>query len=344
MATRSSGALNPLSVAGAKDFASAARRRSMAHLGRRVLAVGAGAWLLVTALFAAATGYGLLRALVLDGSLGTVLVVALGAALALGYLSYRSGSQRLLGRLGATPLSTTAASGVHASLDRLATRMAIDAPALYVARLGQPNAFALGRDTLVVDRSLLRLLGPAELEAILAHELAHLAGRDTLVQTLANSLLRTVTGLALVVFAPFVAVFGVACWGLSLLLGRPVRGAGSVASGPRRAAMRLLVGLVTGPTVALRAYSRRREYAADERAVEVLDDPLALARALRTIQRATEPGFGLFAWLFGDVERERSPLERTFATHPPTDDRIERVREAARARGAGSGRGRIEIN
>ena len=222
--------------------------------------------------------------------------------------------------------------------------MRVDPPTLYVAQLGQPNAFALGRDTLVVDRSLLRLLGPAEREAILAHELAHLEGRDTLVQTLANSLLRTVTGLVLVLVAPFVAVFGVGCWGLSLLVGRPIRGPESVASGPRRAAGRLLVGLVTGPTAALRAYSRRREFAADERAVAVLDDPLALARALQTIQRATEPGVGLFSWLFGDRERERSALERTFATHPPTDDRIERVREAVRTRDGGSGRQRVEIH
>lgn len=52
------------------------------------------------------------------------------------------------------------------------------------------------------------------------------------------------------------------------------------------------MGLVVAPTLALQAYARRREYAADERAVAVLDDPFALAQALEKIQRTNEPGGG----------------------------------------------------
>jgi heat shock protein HtpX len=68
----------------------------------------------------------------------------------------------------------------------------------------QPNAFALGSNTLVIDRSLIRLLPPAELEGVLAHELAHLEGYDSLLRTLATSLLRTVTVLLLLVAVPII--------------------------------------------------------------------------------------------------------------------------------------------
>jgi heat shock protein HtpX len=314
--------------------------------GRRAVAVLAGLWLLVSAVGVAVLGFRLLGALFTAPGLLSTLALVVVFSLALGYLSYRFGASRLLARIDAAPLTEAQAPRVHASLDTLAERMALDRPALYVSHLGQPNAFAIGSDTLVVDRSLGRLLTPDELEAILAHELAHLEGHDSLVRTVANSLIRTLTGIALFVCVPAVLFLTIACWGLSLLSGRPIRGPDSVGYGLRDTARRLVMSLLTAPTAALRAYSRRREYAADDRAVAVLDDPLALARALGTIQRATEPGFGLLSWLLPD-DREPTRAERAFATHPPTDERIERVRAAARDRRADPSSGgahRIEIN
>jgi heat shock protein HtpX len=227
--------------------------------------------------------------------------------------------------------------------------MGIDRPDVYIARLGQPNAFVLGSRTLVIDHSLVRLLTPAELEGVLAHELAHLEGYDSLLQTLAMSVLRMVTTLMLVVVLPFVAVVSLGCWGLSLLVGRPVRGPSSVGSGVRRGMVRIVIGLLIAPTLVLQAYSRRREYAADRRAVTVLDEPLALARALEKIQRANEPGWGLFSWVFSTRDRrtDRTPLERAFASHPPTDERVSRVREAATTAGTSDEANRwhhVEIN
>lgn len=317
----------------------------MARFGARVVAALAGVWLLATAGAFVVFGYRVLGALVTGGSLLPLLVAVGAFALLVGYLSYRSGAKRFLSRLDAMALPRERAPTVHASLDRLAERMRTDRPELYTVNLGQPNAFVLGRDALVVDRSLVRLLGPAELEAILAHELAHLEGHDGLVRSLATSLFRAVTPLALVVLVPLVIVISMGCWGLSLVLGRPISGPDSVGNGLRSTVKRTVMALLVAPTAALRAYSRRQEYAADDRAVAIIDDPLALARALETIQRATEPGGGLLSWLLPDRDRERTPVERTFATHPPTDDRIGRVREAARAAGSKSGRWqRVEFN
>lgn len=299
----------------------------------RLLAVLLGAWLLVLAASSVLVGSRVIGALLTGTELVAALLLASAVALVLGYLNYRIGTRRLLSRLDTIPLSAVRAPAVQASVDRLTRRMNVDRPNVSVARLGQPNAFALGGRTLVVDRTLVRLLTPAELEGVLAHEFAHLERSDSLVRTLAMSLLQTVTTLVLVLVLPLLVVVSLGCWGLSLILGRPVRGPDSVGSGVRRGLVGIVLGLLIAPVLALQAYSRRREYAADRRAVDVLDDPLAFARALEKIQRANEPDRGLFSWMVRrrTRRRERRPLERALASHPPTDERIRRVREAAAA-------------
>jgi heat shock protein HtpX len=185
----------------------------MSELRGRIFAILAGGWLLATAGAAVLFGFQVLSALIIGGSLFSILIIASVLALVFGFLSYRRNPKRLLSRLNAVPLSKGRVPTVHVSIDRLTDRMGIDRPELYIVHLGQPNAFALGGGTLVVDRSLVRLLTSAELEAILAHELAHLEGHDSLIQTLANSLLRTVTSLTLVVLVPFAVVVSMSCWG-----------------------------------------------------------------------------------------------------------------------------------
>ncbi|WP_082837912.1 M48 family metallopeptidase [Haladaptatus sp. R4] len=297
----------------------------------RGLAILVGAWLLALAGVGLLFGTRLVGALLTSTDLPFLLLATGVGVLVFSYVNYRTSAKRLLPRLDAVPLAAARPPGIDASIDRLVRRMRIDRPDVYIARLGHPNAFALGRRTLVIDHSLVRLLTPAELEGVLAHELAHLEGHDSLLQTLAMSLLRTMASLALVVVLPFVVLVSVSCWGLSLIMGRPVRGPSSVGSSLRRGLAGIVMGLFAAPTLTLQAYSRRREYAADRRAVAVLDDPLAFARALEKLQRASEPGWGLFSWVFPDRNRrtEQTPLERAFASHPPTDERVSRVREAA---------------
>lgn len=311
----------------------------------RGLAILAGVWLVVFAGVGLLVGSQLLGTLLTGSSLWSVFLTAGVLALVFGYLSYRQSTKRLLSRLNVTPLSEARAPRIHASIDRLTRRMSIDRPDVYLTRLGQPNAFALGSGTIVIDHSLMRLLTPAELEGVLAHELAHLEGHDSLLRTLATSLLRTVTALILVVFVPLVVVISMGCWGLSLVVGRPLRGSDSVGSSLRHGLNRIVMGLLVAPTLALQAYARRREYAADDRAVEVIDDPLAFARALEKIQRASDPSWGLFSWLFQTQNRrnERTRMEQAFASHPPTDERVSRVRETANVSGSSQWR-HIDIN
>jgi heat shock protein HtpX len=308
----------------------------------RILAILLGAWLLALAGGSVFLGPRMIGILFTGTDLLVAFLLASGVALVFGYLNYRTSTRRFLSRFEMVPLSSVRAPGLHTSIERLKRQMNVDHPDVYLARLNQPNAFALGDRTLVIDYSLVRLLTPAELEGVLAHELAHLEHSDGLSQTLAMSLLQTVSTLILLLLLPFFAVVSLSCWGLSLILGRPVRGHDSVGSGLRRGFGRIIRGLLIAPVLAVQAYSRRREYAADRRAVAVLDDPVAFARALRKIQRATEPDRGLFSWLFPSRERQRNqtPLEQALDSHPPTDERIRRVHEAAAAgkRDGSSGR------
>lgn len=264
-------------------------------------------------------------------------LVVLALALAFGYTSHELGTARILRALDAAELPRGRAPRVYERFDRLCGAMDVEAPSLLVARLGQPNALALGGGdgVVIIDASLLRLLDLDELEAILAHELAHLEGKDGLVQTLGYSLVQTAMGFVLVALLPLalllVGLDRAAAW----LRGEPLSSRGATAW--LRA---LLAGGVTalllGFALLLRAHSRRREYRADDRAADVTGRPLALASALAAIERAAAPERGRLSPLVihGD---EEGTLSRLLATHPPMDERVERLRERSGAR-------RIEVH
>ena len=266
--------------------------------------------------------------------LSTVTAIVVGTTLVVGYLNYRFGTLSVVSGLDAVEVLRGRAPGLYVRVDRLCDRMDRSPPRLLVADLTVPNAFALGGvdgGVLVFDRTLFWLLDADEFEAIVAHELAHLESRDSLVQTMAYTAGRTVVGtLFLGVFPVTLAVTGVAR-GLAWIRGRPDEWDASpvlwIRHGTERAAATVLVGL----TLLLRAHSRRREYAADDRAAAVTGDPLALARALRKIQRAAEPRWSPFGPFYVTPEDE-SALAKLLATHPPTDERIRRL--VARANGS----------
>jgi heat shock protein HtpX len=181
----------------------------------------------------------------------------------------------------------------------------------------------------VIDGSLFRLLTAAELEAIIAHELAHLKRRDSLVKTLGHSLVRTVTGIVWVGLLPVALLVGGVARAVALLGGNdPVTIRHTIRTADAMVTSLVAVCLFL-LTAVVQAYSRHREYAADERAARVTD-PLALARALEKIDRATTPS-GLLSTLVihGDEEGSVTDL---LASHPPMADRIERLRRRAERR------------
>jgi heat shock protein HtpX len=304
----------------------------MRRLGLRLLMAVVGLSLLVLYLGAAAlTSAVLLTVFSSRVDLLTTAAFVGTLTFVFGLLSYRFGTTQLLASLDAVELDRERGAGLYRRLDQLTARMDTDTPTVYVAQMQAPNALALGtarRGALVVDRSLLWLLSPGEFEAILAHELAHLESHDGLVQTLAYSAMRTLTGVLFVVLLPFVlAVTGLAR-AFGWFEGRPAEWHTSPFGRLRERLGRVVAALLVGLTVLVRAHSRRREFAADDRAVEVTGDPLALARALRGIERASQPIWGVRSPLtiYGT---EESPLGRLLSTHPPMDDRVQRLVDRA---------------
>ena len=304
--------------------------------GTRLLMAVIGCLLLLWYLSLAAVSYWALSVLRSSApDLGTTLVVLVGVSLVGGYLSYRFGTRQLLSRLDAVELPRSHAPAFYRRLDRLESHMDVDSPTIMIARLPVPNAFALGGSSggvIVLDRSLFRLLSLDGLETLVAHELAHLEGYDAFVQTLAYSVFRTLAGVVFVLLTPVLLPIVGAARALAWLRGDPQSWA--------RTAFGQLLGLLEDGvmvalllvTVAVRAHSHRREYAADERAAAVTGKPVALARALRTIQRAADPTHGLLSTLYVHTKHDEDAGARLLSTHPSTDDRIERLLERPRER------------
>lgn len=299
----------------------------MRRVGLRALTAFVGVALLAVYAGVAYLSYRLLAAVWLArGDLLAVVAWTTGLTVAFGYLSYRFGTRRLLARLDAVELPRSRAPGAYRRLDGLCERMNAGRPRLLVARLGGPNAMAVsasGGNAVVVDRSLFGLLTGAEFEALLAHELAHLERRDSLVQTLAYSAGQSLVWFVVVLALPVVVVAAGVRRALGWLRGRPPAGPAAPGAGLRRRVGQVVMVAFTALTLLTLAHSRRREFAADDRAAD-LTDPLALARALRKIERASQPRWRLLSPLTVRGE-EDGPVTRLLSTHPSMDDRVDRL-------------------
>lgn len=215
---------------------------------------------------------------------------------------------------------------LHRLADRLALQYRVPRPRVYVSPDPSPNAFATGRNpshaAIVVNDGLLRILEEEELYGVLAHEFGHVRNRDILISTIVAVLAGTITLIA-----------NVAQWTLMLggYGGRDEReqGAGGVIAG--------LLMIVLAPIAALLiqlAVSRSREYEADRTGAMVSGDPLALASALRKLERATEvvpsqTAQPAFAHLYIVNPLKGTLLSGLFSTHPPIEERIRRLEEMA---------------
>ncbi len=257
-----------------------------------------------------------------------------GGALALGFaVVFNFGifffSDRIaLKSARAKPVSQLELPNVYSIVSSLAQRRGMPMPNIYVIESAQPNAFATGRSpkksAVAVTTGILELLDNKELEGVLAHELAHVKNRDVLIATIAATIAAALSFLARWVF-----------W--SSLGGRRSsnnNGLGAIVG---------LVAMILAPIAAVliqMAISRSREYEADHDGAEVTGSPLALASALRKISVGAaripmdvNPAVSqLFIAdplkAFGSKGR-RGRMSKMFSTHPPVDERIERLEKMA---------------
>jgi len=271
--------------------------------------------LLLTALTAAFVAVG--------GWLGGTggMVVALGLALAMNVGSYWFSDRIILRMTGAEPLDESAAPDLYAMTRRLAERAGIPMPRLYLIPDPQPNAFATGRTpergVVAVNQGLLDLLSRAQVEGVIAHEIAHIKHRDTLTMTVAASLAGAI-----------MTLINIAQWS-TLFRSDDEEGPGLLGV--------LLAGLVAPIAAGLiqMAISRAREYEADRTAAELTGSAQGLIGALQKLEQAAQripstslqPATAHLA-IVNPLAGAAATFARLFSTHPPVEERIAALRAA----------------
>jgi heat shock protein HtpX len=257
----------------------------------------------------------------------TLGVVALVGA----YLGYRRGIVQLAASLDAAELPQHRAPTVYRHLDMLCEQMSVTRPAVLLSNLESPNALSIGgprRGAIVIDRRLLDLLTIEELDGILAHELAHMEQYDTFINTFSLTLTRLLVGCIYVPLLPVLLILTGIDRATGWIVGNPGQQRIGLANLFQYGVALLLTGLLSIFTLLFLAHSRRQEYRADQRASTVTGNPEALARALSKINRVNEPHRGLQSLLYThDDHRQRR--HRLLSTHPPVEERIDRLLDEA---------------
>jgi len=248
------------------------------------------------------------------------MIIAFVLAAIMNVVSYWFSDKLVLMMYGAQPVDEAQAPGLHAMVRRLATRAQIPMPRIYVIPSDTPNAFATGRSpqhaAVAVTEGIMRILNENELEGVLGHELSHVTNRDMLISTIAATLAAAITGVARVAY--FASFFG-----------------GSRDEDGERGGNPLVLILfsILAPIAAFliqMAVSRAREFQADESGARLAGRASGLAGALEKIEVASRaeplPASPATAHLFIVNPLTGQSFARLFSTHPPTEERIARLR------------------
>jgi heat shock protein HtpX len=212
------------------------------------------------------------------------------------------GPRIVLASFRARELTLAEATLLHTTTERLAARAGVARPRLYLLSSGHPHALSVGRgasgSAIALSQGLVSALPPAELEGVLAHELAKIRHRDVVVQT------------------PVVVL---ASWLVE----------GSRIGGWLQRALLFVLAPVAASIVQV-FLSPRREFAADRRAAEICDSPHGLADALIRLEQVNElvsfEASPVTEPLYTVNPFEPVGLAAMFSTHPPIGERVARLR------------------
>lgn len=260
----------------------------------------------------------------------TVLIIALVVAIFMSWASYYHSDKLILGISGARRATKEEFPYLVNTVEGLCLAAGLPTvPRLYIINDTAPNAFATGRDpehsVVCVTSGLLQKLDRAQLEGVLAHELSHVYNRDILVMSIA------------------VVLVGLVALTSDLLLrflwygGGSRRSSRSSGGGGSAGAILALIGLVfliLSPIIAQLiqlAVSRKREFLADATAAQLTRYPEGLAQALEVLQADTEPleaanKATAHLYIVNPLLEYKTKLNSLFDTHPPTIERIRRLR------------------
>jgi heat shock protein HtpX len=254
----------------------------------------------------------------------TGLIIGLVLALAVVGGSYWFSDKMAVAAAQAKPVTEQDAPRLYAIVRELAQRGGTPMPRVYVSPAAQPNAFATGRNpshaVVAVTQGLLQVLDEDELRGVLAHEMSHVKNRDILIGSVAAALAMVIT---------FVA--RMAMWGALFGGGGGDRDNGNVFG--------LIAMSILAPIAAAllqMALSRSREYEADRSGAHLLGDGEPLARALEKIEAYAKqvpmdvnPAQAT-AYIVNPLTGRKVNFANLFMTHPPTADRVARLRSSSR--------------
>lgn len=268
-------------------------------------------------LLAAMTALFLGVGFLLGGEVG--MAVAFFFALGTNAFAYWNADKLVLRMHGAREVDSRSAPELYGVVEQLSRRASLPMPKVYVIDSDQPNAFATGRNpanaAVAATRGLMRALSAEELAGVMAHELAHVRNRDTLVMTITATIAGAVSMLA----------------NFAFFFGRSRNNPLGIVG--------VLLVMILAPLAAglvQMAISRTREYGADAAGAEICGHPLWLASALEKIDA--------LAHRIDNPAAERNPAtahmfivnplhahrrDALFSTHPRAENRIRRLRELA---------------
>ncbi len=239
--------------------------------------------------------------------------------------SYWFSDKIVLTMYGAQPVTEAEAPGLYSLVGRLATQAGLPMPKLYVVPNEMPNAFATGRNpqhaAVAVTQGLMRILDQNEVEGVIAHELAHVKNRDILIGTIAATMAGAIMMLAQ--FARIAMIFG-----------------GYGGRDRERGGLEMLVAIIVAPIAAMMvqlAISRSREYQADATGAQISGRPMGLANALLKLEHASQyvpsSASPATAHMFIVNPLNGRGMMSLFSTHPPIQDRVQRLEAIAHQMG-----------
>ncbi|MBI2547485.1 MAG: zinc metalloprotease HtpX [Candidatus Aenigmarchaeota archaeon] len=240
-------------------------------------------------------------------------------AFVMNFLAYWFSDKIVLAMYGAKQIQKSDQPKLHEIVEKLAKKMNIPKPKVYLVNLPVLNAFATGRDykhaVIAVTSGLMKNLNWSEIEGVVSHELSHVVNHDTLTSAMAATI------------AGAIAYIAQIAW-YGLFLGDNRRQGGSLIFLPL-----VLLAPIAATLIQL-AISRNREYAADRTGAIISGKPLDLASALEKIANVAKNyplrGNAATSHLFIVNPFKGDALLSLFSTHPPVGARIQKLKELAK--------------
>lgn len=260
----------------------------------------------------------------ISASTGSSAFIWIFALIGLGTTAYGywNSDKLAIKAMHAYPVSESQQPAMHRIVRELSTAAGQPMPALYVSPTQAPNAFATGRNpqhaAVCCTEGILGLLDERELRGVLGHELMHVYNRDILTGSIAAAVAGVISSVAQ--FLAFTSFFG-----------------GNDEDRPNPLAMIATALLAPFAAAVIQmAISRTREYDADEDGARLTNDPLALASALRKLERGTAraplaptPQLQNASHMMIANPFRAADVQRMFSTHPPMAERVARLEAMA---------------